>query len=543
MVLDYTLDTQNTHAEQNKTQAMIRHLSIFALLLIALSTTTISMHAQTLAEARKLYDAGNFAEAKPVFQRLVKATPANANYNLWYGVCCLRTGQTAEAVTYLRNADKRRATGSKLYLGEALCDTYHYEEAITALETYIADQAKRKRTSAEAEALLEKSRTGLRMIRGVENVTVIDSIVVDKDKFLDAYHISRESGQLMSFAPFFGIAEKAATATDAEAVVPMQTSGIVADTTATATTADSKATAEPQQLFRGDRTVYRTELGNKIVYADQRADSTLAIFTAYSQDGGWSSPTPLPDNINAAAASTAYPYVMPDGAVTYFASTGNGSLGGFDIFVTRYNSNTGTYYDAENIGMPFNSTANDYMYVIDEFNNLGWFASDRNQPADKVCIYVFIPNATKQVYSYEDLGADKMASLAQLTSIRDTWKEQTDVDNALSRLAQAGIDDQRQADATSSDFTFVVDDSRTYHSLDDFRSAEARQAFGQYRQVADTYNNTVQRLSAMRDEYATADASHRQSMRQALLDMEKHEAEQYEAMRSAEKDVRRLETK
>lgn len=521
---------------------MKRLLYILSLTLTVLGTTAVA-GAQTLAEARKLYDDGRFAEAKPVFERLVKATPANANYNLWYGVCCLRTGQAEEAVAYLRNADKRRATGSKLYLGEALCDTYRYEEAISALETYISDQAKRKRTSAEAEALLEKSRTGLRMIRGVENVTVIDSIVTDKDKFLDAYRISRESGQLMPFAPFFGVAEETATATDEEAVVPVQTSGIEADTTAIATAAGNDGAAVQQQRqFRGNRTVYRTELGNKIFFADRRADSTLAIFTAYSQDGGWSNPTPLPDNINTAAASTAYPYVMPDGSVTYFASTGNGSIGGFDIFVTRYNSSTGTYYDAENIGMPFNSTANDYMYVIDEFNNLGWFASDRNQPSDKVCIYIFIPNATKQVYSYEDLGADKMASLAQLSSIRDTWKEQADVDSALSRLAQAGSDNGQHAEAGGRDFTFVVDDNRTYHSLDDFRSAEARQAFGQYRQVADTYNNTVQRLSAMRDEYAASDTSHRQSMRAALLELERREAEQYDAMRSAEKDVRRLET-
>lgn len=46
--------------------------------------------------------------------------------------------------------------------------------------------------------------------------------------------------------------------------------------------------------------------------------------------------------------------------------------------------------------MPFNSPANDYMYAIDEFNNIGWFASDRYQPDNKVCIYVFVPNSSKK---------------------------------------------------------------------------------------------------------------------------------------------------
>ena len=57
------------------------------ILFLLLSFTTITFSAQTLAEARKLYAEGNFVEAKPVFEKLVKATPSNANYHLWSGVC------------------------------------------------------------------------------------------------------------------------------------------------------------------------------------------------------------------------------------------------------------------------------------------------------------------------------------------------------------------------------------------------------------------------------------------------------------------------
>lgn len=56
---------------------------------------------------------------------------------------------------------------------------------------------------------------------------------------------------------------------------------------------------------------------------------------------------------------------MADGVTIYYASDGEG-LGGYDIFVTRYNTNTDTYLVPENVGMPFNSPYNDYMYVIDD---------------------------------------------------------------------------------------------------------------------------------------------------------------------------------
>ena len=40
-----------------------------------------------------------------------------------------------------------------------------------------------------AEAELEQIKQAARMIKGVENITVIDSFVVDKNDFLKAYKI------------------------------------------------------------------------------------------------------------------------------------------------------------------------------------------------------------------------------------------------------------------------------------------------------------------------------------------------------------------
>ena len=69
-------------------------------------------------------------------------------------------------------------------------DTYRFEDAVNCFEEYIADLSKRKRSTEEAEALLEKSKADLRMLKGVEDVCIIDSFVVDKANFLSAYKIS-----------------------------------------------------------------------------------------------------------------------------------------------------------------------------------------------------------------------------------------------------------------------------------------------------------------------------------------------------------------
>lgn len=218
------------------------------------------------------------------------------------------------------------------------------------------------------------------MLKGVEEVCFIDSFVVDKEKFLDAYKISPESGKLFMYDTYFNDSGKEGG------------------------------------------TVYETELGNKLYYSEMQPDSTLSILSRNKLLDKWSDGSLLPGSINE-AMNADYPYVLTDGITIYYASDGPGSMGGYDIFVTRYNTNTDSYLMPENVGMPFNSPYNDYMYVIDEFNDLGWFASDRYQPEGKVCIYVFIPNSSKQVYNYEGMDPDKMISLAQLHSIKDTWTD------------------------------------------------------------------------------------------------------------------------
>ncbi len=112
-------------------------------------------------------------------------------------------------------------------------------------------------------------------------------------------------------------------------------------------------------------------MGNKVLYGNQSTDGKMQLYSRIRLLDGWSEPEPLTSlneqgNVN-------YPFLMSDGITLYYASDGEGSLGGYDIFVTRYDSENSNYLRPDNIGMPFNSPANDYMYAIDESNNIGWF--------------------------------------------------------------------------------------------------------------------------------------------------------------------------
>ena len=446
------------------------------ILLLLLGFFGMNISAQTLTQAKALYEKGQYDQAKPAFKKFVKSQPNNGSYNLWYGVCCLNTGEAEEAIKYLETAVKRRAAGGQLYLAQAYNATYRFEDAVNTFEEYIAELTKRRRPTAEAEKLLEKSKANLRMLKGVEEVCFIDSFVVDKKDFLKAYKISPESGKLFMYDTYF-----------------------------------------KNSNGKGG-TVYETELGNKIYYSELQKDSTLNILSRNKMMDEWGKGNMLPGSINESMNAN-YPYVLADGITIYYAADGPASMGNYDIFVTRYNMNTDTYLAPENVGMPFNSPYNDYMYVIDEFNNLGWFASDRYQPEDKVCIYVFIPASSKQVYNYENMDKGKLIKLAQLHSIKDTWTDENLVADAQSRLQK--VMQEKPEIKKHHEFEFVIDDQHIYHYATDFRSPQAKAQFKKYLQLKESYHQQQSKLENIRTQYSRANQNEKAQMAPAILDLEK----------------------
>ena len=467
------------------------------LLGMALTLGFASISAQTLNEAKAWYEKGNYAQAKPVFQRFYKSQPANGNYCLWYGVCSLETGDAEAAVKPLETAVKKRVKSGQYHLARAYDRTYRYEEAEEVCSDYLSDLERLRRSTDEAERLLSDIRSHLRMMKGVERVCVIDSFVCDKQSFLQAYKIGPEAGTLSLYTDYF------------------------------------------KDNGRQGGTVYENELGSKLYYSEIQPDSTSSILSRSKLSDGWSKGTLLPGSINE-GINAGYPFVMGDGTTLYYAADGPESMGGTDIFVTRYNTNTDTYLVPENVGMPFNSPYNDYMYAVDEYNNLGWFASDRYQPADKVCVYVFIPNASKQVYDYDTTDKDRLVRLASLKDISLTWADTTLVADARRRLASA-IAGKPQVKKQKRDFEFLINDETTYYQLSDFRSPQAKTLFGKYRQLEQSFAQQSEKLEKGRRKYAEASAEEKKQLAPAILDLEQRILTLRKEVNEAAKAVRRAE--
>ena len=367
---------------------------------------------------------------------------------------------------------------------------YHFNKAADTYQMRIDELMKAKKpqpaTADSIKPALMLAEKCARMLSRCENIQIIDSLIVDKNAFLKAYTVGDETGSLE------------------------QTNTTV---------------------------VYENQLKNRRFFAKKNETGLLRLHSQVKIQDNWSEekllniPTDLEADDN-------YPFVMPDGLTIYFASKGNGSIGGYDLFISRYNLNNDTYLAPNQMGMPFNSIFNDYMLVIDEVNDIGYFASDRYQPEDKVIIYTFIPN--EQFISIESEDEEELRNRAKIASIRDSWSKNT---NYSAKLQKLRADIEKERNKVKKDFTFVINDNIVYYTLADFESDAAKKSFLQSKTLEENILTLEQQLDSQRKAFAQGSSSQKQSLRSQILTNEQKLETLHQTYDKALVETRNLEIK
>lgn len=457
---------------------------------------SLAAEGQTLEEAKVWYKQKDFSLAKPVFERELQAKPNDPSLNLWYGASLLETGGSADlAEAYLKVAAQKSLPDASLYLGDIYAKKYLFTQALAEYEKYARLKRTDKEAANEVNPRKAKVEKFIQLVRRTEDIQIIDSIVLDKDKFLQAYKLSPASGRLTTFNQLFDTKQKV------------------------------------------DATAYWNEKGTKVYYSRMTQGGILKLYSMEKLLDQFGNEKQVSPSNFGLTGDQSYPFVLTDGITLYFAAKDEDSMGGYDLFATRYNLDKNSYLVPERLNMPFNSIYNDYMLAIDEEKGVGWFASDRFQPEGKVCVYTFIPN--NQVKPVESESVDYLSARARILSIKDTWR----AGQNYSQLISLARKKEEIVPQKKVDFSFVVNDNAVYHSLGDFRSGNARDLFVQFEDLEKALAGKERDLNGRRERYSESDAETRRVMAQDILSLEK-EAEALQAKRNElAKQVRNLENK
>ncbi len=135
-------------------------------------------------------------------------------------------------------------------------------------------------------------------------------------------------------------------------------------------------------------------------------------------DSTWGNIVNLGNAINTPYDEDA-PFIHPDGITLYFSSKGHNSMGDYDIFMSRMDLSDSTFKQAENIGYPINTPADDIYFVLSASGEHGYYSSARPNGIGLKDIYLIETNFENKPVSMLVYGAvfkDKKATQATITA-------------------------------------------------------------------------------------------------------------------------------
>lgn len=366
---------------------------------------------------------------------------------------------------------------------------------ICCLFTFTSIQAQKKKVVKKKEMKAKVVATDKKvdnslfatMLPNTDKLLVVDSMVVDKESFLKHLDLQNENG-------YVGI--------------------------------------------ENDNAWFINALKNKKIYASGDSLSGRKLILAYYVNSKWDDRRSISE-LNTLFSDINFPFLMPDATTLFFSAKGHNSIGGFDIYTTRLDVDNGGFYIPDNYGLPYNSTANDYFLAIDERNNLGWLVSDRYQPEDKVCIYIFVPNKNRVKLAQEGFDNNTIKKLAQLNSIQDTWNF-GDKQEAMRNLER--LRNQRNVGNKGRESVlFIVNDKIKYTSLSQFKSNKSKQLFAKLEDDKQLVAKQKTELENLRIQYKQANKAKQSSLKQDILFIEKQLMKYQLEQKELEQNIRELE--
>lgn len=453
--------------------------------------------ADVLDDARRVVTEGDYWKGEQMLRDAAAANPKitqNAQYNYLLGACKFETGDYPEARRLLTAAKAKGNGASSLYLGRLAFLDYDFDKAAELYGEFKSHRTKQGQVVGETVERLENQLAiAENALERVEKIVVIDSLAVPADGFFKYYKLPKSAGRFV------------------------------------------EPTAIADEDHRnGVEMAFVNEGGDFMMWGEPDSIGNVHIVESMKlTDGTWTAPSPTPSFLHKGGYAD-FPFMMPDGVTLYYAATGDGSMGGYDIFVVTRDATTGEYLQPQNLGMPFNSPHDDFLLAIDEENGVGWWATDRNLLGDKVTLYVFMVNDVRKNYDAEE--EEDILSKARLTDYKATQNPDDKEKYDALLAAVEGIQDEKGKDAR--DFVLPMGDGKFYTKYSDFLTDRAKKLMRQYLTGSVELAQMEADMKALRKRYPVNRAD---NVRQELIKLERETEKLRAELQTTKSEIYRLE--
>lgn len=400
-----------------------------------------------------LFSQGDYAGARVAFAAISTENERDAKVNYYLGAAEAMTGVAPDdALRRLQTAQMRGflKADANLYIGRAYQVKCEYEQARAAYAKFLST-SKDDALLALAKRYDEECQSSMQIASKIFSVSVAAKRKFRIGEEPKGYGASKECGKVCLNSFFF------------------------------------QSDIDPNGLM------YMTERGDAAYFSIADDAGDLRLMKMEKLIGGWSEMSQL-RGLDGDWDDKS-PVLMTDGITLYFSSNRPGGMGGYDIYRTTYDPETRSFSEPVNMGVPFNSPFDDYLFMPDNFANRAWFASNRETVGtDSVTVYEIAWD-----------GNPIRSSAKSTADIETALQMPIDPEAASSATigAQTGSHDapSRRLIAPRDEFRLMVCDSLTYTQWEHFRSAQAARTYHQVVAAAAQKDSLVSRMATLRKEF------------------------------------------
>lgn len=175
--------------------------------------------------------------------------------------------------------------------------------------------------------------------------------------------------------------------------------------------------------------------GHEYVNATYVPDGTTEIyFSAADSEGArnicrtqfrdtvWTAPEIVDERLTS-SGDEIFPVLSSDGQTLYFASSGLYGAGGYDLYKSEWDSESGSWGIPENLGFPYSSPYDDLLFFNTGDGKYSIFASTRDCPEDSITVYVVEYDSMPVRRQVED--PEEIKSIAALAPLDDLSRMDT----------------------------------------------------------------------------------------------------------------------
>ena len=305
-------------------------------------------------EANALFNSAEYLKAYPLYSQLVSLYPNQPDYNYKFGACAIFSEpDKSKAVKYLTIATNKGAEDKMVwyYLGKAYHLNYQFKDAIRAYENFLRNADPKVSSKTDAQREIETCIYGSNLLSNIKDIDVISKTESDKANFFRYFNLEAIGGKILT------VPEELKTKLDMKSTDP----GVI-------------------HYPGNSTTIYFSSLGK------DGSDGRDIYKANILPDGKFSTPEKLKGDINTRYDED-YCFMHSDGKTLYFSSRGHNSMGGYDIFKSELDPQTGTFGPAINLDFAINTPDDDIFYIADSLNKKAYFASGRTSDLNHLNVY------------------------------------------------------------------------------------------------------------------------------------------------------------